>query len=144
VATSDTVLAIYNNLRAIVETLGGRLTTERALTLDSVSPMLGVPQYTVTYLGSDFENSVGEKPKYDNSTFMVRARFYGETMDELSQTLISTIHATKEAVNVAALNVGSLAVSKLVSRVSAVKPDVKQEAPAVVVTMNFIIRYREG
>jgi hypothetical protein len=144
-ATKDTVLAIYTNLLSIITSLGGVNNKLREIVNGKeVAPMLGGPQYTVSYKGSDFENSIGERPSYDNSTFEVGIKFTDATVSGITQKAIAAIHGVKEAVTVPALNVGSLVTSKLVSRVSISKAEVAQDGANVTATVSISIRYREG
>lgn len=132
------------NIKSIVGSLGAFSDMREVVKNANGGPSIGGPQFTVAYSGTDFENNYGERPNYDNSTFVVRIKYLDANMRGLHETIIKSIHLVKQAMTIDALNVGDLTTSKLVRRVSVGKATMTSEPPSVIVSIEVTVRYREG
>lgn len=145
-STADTLSAIYDNLKTIIGGIVDVNTSREVMNAfrdDSADVKLGGPIAVVLYAGSEFDNSLGYRPKYDTGAFPVIIKFSEPDVSAALKKQMQIIHDIKAAVTVDALNVGELAVAKHISRIEALPPDIRYMPPKNIIQMVFNIRYRE-
>jgi len=139
----DTIQAIEANLKAI-------LTTTLDWDLEDLSDNPLVDDTTRTFCELDyggvaaFEDLFNERPSYIEESFTIRVVANRPTHAARNLEAQTAIHALRGALNVAALNVGALSASKLVSRVAHLGGQVNQDGPLVSVEYTIRVRYRES
>lgn len=145
-STADTLSAIYDNLKTVIGTVVTVSTAREVVSAfrdDAADVKLGSPIAIVLYAGSEFDNSLGYRPKYDTGAFPVVVKFSEPDVAAAMRKQMRIIHDIKAAVTTAALNIGELAAAKHVSRVEALSPDIQYSPPKNIIQMVFNIRYRE-
>lgn len=137
-ANSDSVKAITTNITSILTTQG--------LSVEDIS---GDPETdTITlaqihYQGEDFEYAHGMKPLYNEINYLIRMVFNKMSPVLSRDAQAEWIHKVREAITVNALNVGSLATTKLVSLVEHEGADVEYRPPISTINYKLKVRYRE-
>ncbi len=137
-ANSDTVKAIATNLTAILNGLGFKIED-----LSADPAMSSSPVCVVLHSGEDFGAGHGERPLYNEIRYSLEVRFSDKYPATSRDKIAEWAHKIRANVNVAALNTGALAASKLVSRVDHEGYDVEYAPPITQIEYRLKIRYRE-
>ena len=94
--------------------------------------------------GIDYEETYGQRPSYAEANFTIRVKTVKKTPSlsrEKQQEIITSI---RTGVTIDKLNVGNLAISLLVSRVTHISPEVPEyENNVSEISYGLSIRYRE-
>lgn len=137
-ANEDTVKAITANLTAILTAQGFKVEDL------SVDPDADVtPLVTILGPNEDFEYNHGEKPKYSDLAYTLAVRFSDKHLSTARDRAADYSHKLRDNITVPALNVGSLAASKLVSRTDHTMEDADYNTPIMRFDYSLSIRYRE-
>lgn len=138
----NTLDAITDNLESVLKKQGINFSVA---VFDDIAaiPASILPVGQIFYEGEEPEYNHGEKPKTSEARFMIRVVMPGH--DERGQVRAQQEWTRKirEAVTVAALNIGSLASSKLVSWVATDDISFDNTPPRTAVSYRLRVRYRE-
>lgn len=137
-ADLDTIKAIEDNLTAIITAQGFNFEDS------STDPKVETtPVATLLFRGETFEYAHGQKPIYNELEYEVVVNFNTSATATARDKAAEHGHKLRENITVNALNVGSLAASKLVSRVDHQGYDAEYNRPVLRVSYRLKIRYRE-
>lgn len=138
-----TLDAITDNLESVLKTLGIKFTAE---TFDDVAavPASLIPLGQVFFNRIDFEYTFGQKPEYAEAGFNLRVILQDRDPRMLARVEQKWAHGIRDALTINALNIGALAASKLVSRVTSYSINIDHSKPQYgVLNYGVKIRYRE-
>ena len=140
-ATNTTnVQAIITNLETIVgTTLGFKLEYNCKDDPDVDT----TPGAVILYLGETFVENFGEKPLYNEISFLILIKFTEENPGSIRDKAITHVHKLREGITIDALNVGDLSASKIVSWVDHEGAEVDNEQPVNQIDYHLSVRYRE-
>ncbi len=137
-ANLDTIKAIEDNITAILVAQGFKVEDL------SADPSAGItPLATIIFEGEDFEYNHGEKPLYNELKYTLAIRFSDKAPTTTRDRQAEYAHKLRANITVAALNTGSLATSKLVSKVSHEGYVNQYEPPVTRLGYALRVRYRE-
>lgn len=140
VTNTTNVQAIITNLETIVgTTLGFKL----EYNIKDDPDVDTTPGAIILYLGEVFEESFGEKPLYNEIAFLILIKFTEDTPGLIRDKAVTYIHKLREGITIDLLNVGDLAATKIVSRVTHEGADLDNEQPVNQIDYSLSIRYRE-
>jgi hypothetical protein len=142
---TDTVKAIITNIETI---LSGAPHSLQKINIpggvtETLPSFTANPVYYVLYDGEAPEYEYGQKPGYVESSFVVALIWLSGSVSAARDKSIEWFHAVRSALTVNALNAGTLATSKLVSRVTVEKPDVDMQPAETKIFYRTTVRYRE-
>lgn len=137
-ANADTIKAIEDNLSAILTAQGFNVEDS-----SSNKELDSVPLCVIRHQGEDFAASHGERPLYNEIRYSLEVRFSDKYPATSRDKIADWAHKVRDNVYVAALNVGALAASKLVSWVDHEGYDVDYSPPITQIEYRLKIRYRE-
>ena len=138
----DTVSVITDNIHGVLKTTGINFTQKVFDDLEAVPASL-LPLGAVYYSGERFESAYGQRPLYAEAEYNIRVLVSGRDEVGLIRELQRWAHTVKEALTVDALNTGSLAVSKPVSRVTVARVDSENHRAVSSLGLRLAVRYRE-
>lgn len=134
------VQAIITNLEGIIgTTLGFNLEYE----IKDDPDVDTTPAAILHYLGESFEDSLGERPKYNEVSFMIIVVFRESDTDEIRDRSTIYVHKLRDGITTAKLNVGDLSESKQVTWVDHLSAEVTTETPTIQIDYQIAVRYRE-
>ena len=145
-ANADTVKAIITNIEGILSSsphLLLKINIPGGVT-ETLPSFTANPVYYVMYDGETPEYEHGQKPGYMESSFIIVLVWLSGSISAARDKSIEWFHALRTALTVNALNVGDLAATKLVSRVTVEKPDVDMQPAETKILFRAMVRYREG
>ena len=138
----DTVNAITANVQKVLKGLGIHFNLE-AYDDEAAIPATVLPHGQIFYECEFFEYGHGQKPLY----IEVQLRLHVVLMERAPADIIreqqTWVHAIRGALTITALNIGDLAVSKYVSRVTTESVKLLNSQPRSAVEYVVLIRYRE-
>lgn len=137
-ANSDTVKAAEDNLSAILTAQGFNVEDS-----SSNKELDSVPLCVISHRGEDFGASHGERPLYNEIRYSLEVRFSDKYPATSRDKVADWAHRIRNNVYVTALNVDSLADSKLVSWVDHEGYDVEYSPPITQIEYRLRVRYRE-
>src|SRR3989304_9584069 len=142
-ANINTVKSITDNLQTVLEGQGVRF-SRKTFEDEKNIPASLIPFGEIFYQGENFEYTHGQKPEYAEIDYLVKVILSEKDPIDLMREQETWVHRIREALNVNALNVGNLANSKYVSRVTTEKVSAENRGK----NMGFLnygvrIRYRE-
>lgn len=138
----DTIDAITDNLQAVLKGLGVNFSREIYEDLDKIPASL-LPHGQIFYEREEFEYAHGQKPEYANAFFRLRVIIAGQDARKLIREQQKLVHLIREALTVNALNIGSLATSKLINMASTESVDIDNMPAKAALSYRVAIRYRE-
>jgi hypothetical protein len=142
-ANVDTVMAITDNLEALLK--GLKIAVERVYTEELRDiPASKLPIAQIFYQAEDFEYTHGQKPEYAEIEFLIRvllSRDKGSIANMRNNQ--KKAHEIRDGVTINTLNIGDLASSKLVSRVTSESVRNRREDDMDIMDYTLKIRYRE-
>lgn len=113
----ETVRSITDNIQSVMEGLGIKFS--RKVFEDSKDiPASCLPYGEIFYTGESFEETSGERPSYAEADFTMVVIMREREARDLVRAEQDWVHRIRGALTVGALNVGELASSKLVSRLT--------------------------
>lgn len=141
-AGSGTVKSITDNITSTLSALGIRFAVKSGVPDSSSSGRLPVGR--VFYRGEDFQYSHGERAGYATARYEVEVILRGRDHTLGVRDQQGWIHDIRDALTVAALNIGDLALTKLVSRVEVGSARTEEQGERVGITLDLSVRYRES
>lgn len=140
----DTVSSITDNLETVLKKLGINFVRKTFADLKDI-PASSLPLGEMRYSGEIFEYNFGEKPKYAEAGYDLRVVLSERDMRDMMRGQQKWAHLIRDGLTMAALNIGALASSKLISKVSteAVEADNSRADGIASLTYRIRIRYRE-
>lgn len=138
-ANADTVKAIEDNLTSILATQGFKVED-----LSSDPDVDTTPLCAILHRGETFGAAHGEKPLYNEISYELSIRFNTKYPSTSRDSIADWAHKVRTNVTVNALNVGSLATTKLVSWVNHNGYDINYTPPITSISYKLRVRYREG
>ena len=139
----DTVKSITDNLQRILDKQGIKFDRE---IFDDINKIEGskLPVGQIFYQSPIFEYSHGQKPEYADLEFQVRVVFKDRSATDSIRDEQEWVQRIRESVTINALNVGDLASSLLVSKVTTEEVEVEHPGDGVgVLNYTLNVRYRE-
>ncbi len=140
----ETITAITDNLEAVLKGLGVNFTRTVYEDMASIPTSL-LPLGEIIYNRESFEHPSGMKSGYCEAGFRLKVTLKENNPRDMQLAQMYWIHKIRDRITVNALNIGSLASSKLVSTIiteSARPENVHYEAVAAII-YEIKIRYRE-
>lgn len=140
----ETVKAVTDNLETVLRAQGVQF-TRKTFEADNNIPASLLPLGEIRYQGEAFENTHGERMGYAEAEFSLRVVIAERDAVDMMRAQQKWAHSIRGALTVAALNIGALSASKLVSRVVAnsVEVDNSRTDGVAVLGYGVSIRYRE-
>lgn len=139
----DTVLAITDNLRTLLEGLGICF-SEKTYDDEKSIPASLLPLGEIIYAGESFEYAHGQRPGYAEAEFTLKVTLSGRSQTGAVRSAQSWVHGIRDALTVDALNTGTIAAVRSVSRVETKGVDVKGGESLTKVHYRIAVRYREA
>jgi len=139
----DTVLAITDNLRTALEGLGICF-SEKTYDDEKSIPASLLPLGEIIYTGESFEYAHGQRPGYAEAEFTLKVTLSGRSQTGAVRSAQSWVHGIRDALTVDALNTGSIAAVRSVSRAETKGVDVKGGDSLTKVHYRIAVRYREA
>lgn len=139
----DTAFSVTDNLEAILK--GFKINVERVYTEELRDvPASTLPLLQMFYMADDFEYTHGQKPEYAEMEFLIRGLFSRDKGSKANmRNNQKKVHEVRDGVTINALNIGDLASSKLVSRVTSDSIRNRREDDMDIMDYTLKIRYRE-
>lgn len=137
-ANVDTVKAVTANIGSILTALGLKVedaSSNHDITTASVAQ--------IHYDGERFEYAFGQKPLYNTIEYVIKVFFNDPAPGTSRDKQAGWVHSLRDNITVNALNVGSLAVSKLVLATLHNGAQVVYDAPTTTIEYKLDVRYRE-
>jgi len=97
----------------------------------------------ILYEGEIFEESFGEKPLYNEISFIIRVKYRRSDPTQIRDKGADYVHLLREGITIDLLNVGALSASQIVSRVSHDGADLSINLPIIELDYSISVRYRE-
>ena len=97
----------------------------------------------ILYDGETFEESFGEKPLYNEISFIIRVKYRRSDPTQIRDKGADYVHLLREGITIDLLNVGALASTQIVSRVSHDGADLSISLPIIELDYSISVRYRE-
>lgn len=143
-ANIDTVKAITDNLETVLKKQGVNF-TRKTFDDEKNIPASLIPLGEIRYQGEAFEYTHGERPGYAEAEYALKVVLREREGHDMMREQQKWAHLIRAALTVAALNIGSLVTSKLVSRVTteAVGVDNSRTDGIAALLYTIKIRYRE-
>ncbi|VAV82536.1 hypothetical protein MNBD_DELTA01-1632 [hydrothermal vent metagenome] len=142
----DTIKAITENIQGVLEGLGIKF-SQKAFEDSKDVPASLLPYGEVFYTGESFEETSGERPSYVEADFTLVVILRERFARDLVRAEQDWVHRIRGALGVDALNIGGLAVSKLVSRVTSGSVGMDKgsgKSGLGILSYQAKVRYREG
>ena len=141
-SNADTIQAITDNLITVLKGLNLSMSI-RPYDDTKSFPATIPPGGDIFYKGESFEFTFGERPKYAEADFEIRLIAEDREPEDQTRNLQILVHSVRDALTINALNVGNLASSKLVSRVTTENVIIENKDAIAVLTYQVKVRYRE-
>ncbi len=140
----DTINAITDNLEAVLKGQGINFDRKTYDDLKQV-PASSLPLGEIRYSGETFEYNFGEKPKYAEAEFDMKVILSASDPRDMMLTQQKWTHLIRDALTIAALNIGVLASSQLISRVTTVRVSMDNSRTDGIAAVDYrvSVRYRE-
>jgi hypothetical protein len=139
----STIKSITDNLQTVLKGLGINFTCEMLKDGQSVSVSL-LPLGQIFYDSETFEYTHGEKPEYIEVAYNIRILLQERNATDTIREQQRWVHTIRDALTVSALNIGDLASSKLVSKVTTEDVSIDNTLDSITaVDYTVLIRYRE-
>lgn len=138
-----TVTAVTENMETALNKQGLRLLPEICDDARAVPASL-LPVGQIYYTGETFECKSGQRPSYSEASFVVRVLLGGSDRQAVNREGQSWVHKAREALTVEALNAGSLADARPVSRVSFTGAEAVNRGGMSKINCRITVRYREA
>lgn len=139
----DTVLAITDNLRTVLEGLGICF-SEKAYDDGKSIPASLLPLGEILYTGESFEYTHGQRPGYAEAEFTLKVTVSGRSQTGAVRSAQSWIHGIRDALTADTLNTGTLAAARSVSRAEIKGVAVKGGESVTTIHYRVAVRYREA
>jgi hypothetical protein len=141
VANSDTVNSIETNLRKVIKAGGINVSDS---TFDKDTPRSKMPIAEINYEGELMGYNHGQKPLYNGIQFRIRILIDARDERAKKREFIRILHLIRDNVTINALNIGDLASSKLVSKVTTEDTDSTLSDENIgILEYDLQVRYRE-
>lgn len=134
--TSSTVEAIITNMEGIITAMALNL---EQMPSDSIQT---TPSAFIDYNDEEFDDNFQEQPLYNTANFTIKIRAKGGTANADRDIKRIWTHRVKEAFTVAALNIGALVITKLVTRINHDGVTLGKEGEAVTIDYDIGVKYR--
>ncbi len=142
----DTVRSVTDNIQDVLEGLGIKF-SQRAFEDSKDVPASLLPYGEIFYTGESFEETSGERPGYVEADFTLIVILRERFARDLVRAGQDWVHRVRGALGVDALNIGGLAASKLVSRVTSGSVGMDKgsgKSGLGILSYQVKVRYREG
>jgi hypothetical protein len=141
VSNFDTIKSITDNLVRVLDAKGIKFIVgtneEKEVTASNY------PSGKVFYQGDEFEENFGEQMKYIEGEFLIRVFLKDTNEKTLNRDCQRWVHNIRKAVTISALNVGDLASTKYVARITTINTNKTIEDDIGVLDYGLQVRYRE-
>ncbi len=138
----DTIKAITENMKSALEGEGLKFSLKSYGDKSTVPASL-IPLGQIDYRGESFEYTHGQRAGYVEASFGVSITLSERDPRSLVREQQKWNHKLHAAITVDALNVEGLALSKLVSFVEHAGINIDRNGSLSVLSMEFVVRYRE-
>lgn len=138
----DTIKAITGNMKSALEAEGLKFSLKSYGDKSSVPASL-IPLGQIDYRGESFEYTHGQRAGYVEASFGVSISLRERDESSFVREQQEWNHKLHTAITVDALNVDGLALSKLVSFVEHTGVNIDRIGSLSVLSMEFMVRYRE-
>lgn len=144
----DTIKSIADNLESVLRGLGIHFDRKTYEDIGNI-PASVLPHGEIFYRGEVFEYTHGQRAGYAEGLFRLRVILRERTPADVMREQMRWVHLVRDVLTVNALNIGSLATSKLISLVTTGVVEVDNirtdSVTADVAAMDYSlsIRYRE-
>ena len=138
----DTVKSITTNIETVLKGQGAEFLPAVIEDLELI-PLSTIPCGQIFYRGEQFEYGHNEKPEFAEIRFLLRIILRDRDPRNLTRDAQDWTHRVRDGLTLPALNVGDLAASKLVSRVTTESVEVEYNGDRAVLGCATLVRYRE-
>lgn len=142
VANDQIALEITENMRQVLKKEGIRF--DKAFFDEKNMPSSALPFGRIIYRGEAFEHSHGQKPGFAELKYLIKVHLADRDQDEAMNESQKWVHRLRGALTIDALNTGSLAQIKSVSRVDFRNAAVSSGKNSMDVECDLAVRYRES
>ena len=140
----DTIIAITDNLETVLRGMGISFTRKTYEDMANIPTSL-LPLGEIIYNGESFEHPSGQRSGYAEAEYKLKVILREAEAKDMQRVQMKWVHLIRDGLTVNALNIGSLASSKLISNVltEAARPNNTQTDGIGAVEYDIKIRYRE-
>lgn len=138
----EVVSAITDNIETALKGLGLNFSRKGFEDPEGVPAGL-LPMGQVFYLGEEFEDTLGGRPKYSDAGFLVKVTMAAREPAALIREQQRFTHSIRDALTVDSLNGGALMSEKSVSRVRIERAEVANRSSRSDLKIKAVVRYRE-
>ncbi len=142
-SNTATIKAIITNMETILSASLRKLDMFGGAS-ESLPDYTQAPVYYVLYDGETPEYNHGQKPGYIESDLKIVLKWQSMSISAARDKTIEWFHTLRDALTINALNVGDLAISKLISKITVGKPELDMQPAELLLTFNITVRYREA
>ncbi len=138
----ETVWSITDNTQTVLQGLGIKFSRQIYEEVEKIPASL-MPYGQIFYKGEEFEYTHGQKPEYGEIEFLLRVAIQNRDATQMIREQQKWAHLIRDGLTVAALNIGDIVSSKLVSRVTTEDVTIDHRAAVSVLEYGVLVRYRE-
>jgi len=142
-SNTTTIKAIIKNIEAILSVSLKKLDLFGGAP-ETLPDYTSAPVYYILYDGETPEYNHSQKPGYVEADLKIVLKWQSMGISAARDKTIEWFHTIRDALTVNALNVGDLAASKLVSKITVSKPDLDVQPAELLLTYTTTVRYREA
>ena len=138
----ETVRSITDNTQTVLQGFGIKFSLQIYEEVEKIPASL-MPHGQIFYKGEEFEYTHGQKPQFAEIEFLLRVAIQNRDARQMTREQQKWVHLIRDGLTVPALNIGDIASSKLVSRVTTEDVTIDHRVAVSVLEYEVLVRYRE-